>query len=227
MRRALPRLAHVLFPARMHKNSSSANPPPAPVRGCDADGTKYKTAEELWQQERCKGLEQNWYGTAISYWSTVPATVDGVLGGYGQVSPMDLTESAAFLDALASHGCSTSPGNPASCAVDCGAGVGRVTAGLLMQRFGRVDVVEPVQHFLQQARADLGARGHRGELHQVGLEAFDAPANTYDCIWVQWCIGHLVDDDMVAFLQVLKCFSPAQQPCRQLFDSICSAAEAC
>ena len=227
MRRALPRLAHVLFPARMHKNSSSANPPPAPVRGCDADGTKYKTAEELWQQERCKGLEQNWYGTAISYWSTVPATVDGVLGGYGLVSPMDLTESASVLDALAAQGCSTSPGNPASCAVDCGAGVGRVTAGLLMQRFGRVDVVEPVQHFLQQARADLGARGHRGELHQVGLEAFDAPANTYDCIWVQWCIGHLVDDDMVAFLQVLKCFSPAQQPCRQLFDSICSAAEAC
>ena len=214
MRRALPRLAHVLLPARMHKNSSSIHPPPSPaqLRGCDADGTKYKTADELWQQERCKGLQQSWYGTAISYWSAVPATVDGVLGGYGQVSPMDLSESALFLDALAAQGCSTAPGSPASCAVDCGAGVGRVTAGLLMQRFGRVDVVEPVHHFLEQARADLGALGHHGQLYQVGLEAFDAPGNTYDCIWVQWCIGHLVDDEMVAFLQVCAARSSVALP---------------
>ena len=189
----------------MHKPAASstaaAAAPPAQVPGSDADGTKYKTAEELWQQERCKGLQQSWYGTAISYWSGVPATVDGVLGGFGQVSPVDLSESAAFLDALAAQGCSTAAGAPGSRAVDCGAGVGRITAGLLMQRFGSVDVVEPVEHFLQQARADLGKLGHVGDFHLVGLEAFDAAANTYDCVWVQWVIGHLVDDDMVAFLQ--------------------------
>jgi protein N-terminal methyltransferase len=189
----------------MQKSRSSSSAAAAQVRGSDADGTKYKDAEELWKQERSKGLEQNWYGSAISYWSSVPATVDGVLGGYGQVSPLDLTESASFLDALAAQGCSTSPGSDSSRAVDCGAGVGRITGGLLMQRFARVDVVEPVEHFLAQARADLGQRGHVGDFHLIGLESFDAPANTYDCVWVQWVIGHLVDDDMVAFLQVRAC----------------------
>jgi hypothetical protein len=200
MRTALARVPRLLTSTLMQKRASSASAL-APA-GSDADGTKYKTAEELWQQEKSKGLEQNWYGSAISYWSSVPATVDGVLGGYGQVSPLDLTESASFLDALAALGCSTSAGSAGSRAVDCGAGVGRITGGMLMQRFAAVDVVEPVEHFIAQARADLGQRGHVGDFHLVGLEAFDAPRNTYDCVWVQWVIGHLVDDDMVAFLQV-------------------------
>ena len=98
MRRVLERthrLHRLLFPVRMLNSASSAAPPPAAAAaaaaaaqqlpGCDADGKKFKSAEELWQQEKSKGLQQNWYGTAISYWSTVPATVDGVLGGYGRV----------------------------------------------------------------------------------------------------------------------------------------------
>ena len=54
------------------------------VTGLDADGTRYGSAEELWAKEKKKGLK-NWYGSAIEYWSTVPATVDGVLGGFGSV----------------------------------------------------------------------------------------------------------------------------------------------
>ena len=136
---------------------------------------------------------------------------------------MDLTESAGFLDALAAAaglgkggaaGSGTQQGGADTRAVDCGAGVGRITAGLLMQRFAAVDVVEPVHHFIAQARTDLGRLGHRGEFHQIGLEAFSAGANTYDCVWVQWVIGHLVDDDMVAFLQVCIPTPPAvPRPC--------------
>ena len=70
-------------------------------------------------------------------------------------------------------------------AVDCGAGVGRITLGLLAQRFARVDVVEPVAHLLQQARAALAPARHAGEFYQVGLEAFAAAPATYDCIWIQ------------------------------------------
>ena len=109
MRPALARLTRLLLPTHMQKrgaSSAASAPAAALVRGSDADGTKYTTAEELWQQERSKGLQQSWYSAAISYWSSVPATVDGVLGGYGRVSPLDLTESASFLDALAAQGCS-------------------------------------------------------------------------------------------------------------------------
>ncbi len=203
-------------------SSAAAAPAAAPVPGSDADGTKYTNADELWQQERSKGLAQSWYGSALSYWNSVPATVDGVLGGYGQVSPLDLTESASFLDALAAQGCSTSTGSASSRAVDCGAGVGRITGGMLMQRFARVDVVEPVEHFLAQARVNLGQRGHVGDFHLVGLESFDAAPSTYDCVWVQWVIGHLVDDDMVAFLQVRAAAERVDVASR-----VCSAVAPC
>jgi hypothetical protein len=190
MRRFLARVPH--FPHLNHRTlnimqktrASAASAAPA-VPGSDADGTKFKTAEELWQQERGKGLQENWYGSAISYWSTVPATVDGVLGGFGQVSPVDLTESAAFLDALAAQGCSTAAGRDGSRAVDCGAGVGRITAGLLMHRFARVDVVEPVQHFLAQAL--LLPLPPLQNCHTLSRRAATSPAaatSVSSCSWV-------------------------------------------
>jgi protein N-terminal methyltransferase len=162
------------------------------VTGLDADGTRYGSAEELWAKEKKKGLK-NWYGSAIEYWNAVPATVDGVLGGFGSVSATDLSDSARFLDALADAGYNTraeeaSKGKaqaPSSRAVDCGAGVGRIAAGLLVHRFRQVDVVEPVAHLMQQAKDSLAAIGHRGELYQVSLEDFAAAPATYDCIWIQ------------------------------------------
>jgi protein N-terminal methyltransferase len=152
--------------------------------GTDADGTRYKSAEELWAKEKKKGAKK-WYGSAIEYWNSVPATVDGTLGGFGQVSPADLSESAMFLDALADAGYNTRATGTMSRAVDCGAGVGRITQGLLAARFGSVDVVEPVSHMMQQAKAALAAVGHSGRFYEVGLEEFAAAAGSYDCIWVQ------------------------------------------
>lgn len=164
------------------------------VTGLDADGTRYGSVEELWAKEAQKknGLK-NWYGSAIEYWNAVPATVDGVLGGFGSVSATDLSDSARFLDALADAGYNTSAKDaakgkaqaPSSRAVDCGAGVGRIAAGLLVHRFRQVDVVEPVAHLMQQAKDSLAAISHRGELYQVSLEDFTAAPATYDCIWIQ------------------------------------------
>jgi len=113
---------------------------------------------------------------------------------------VDLSDSARFLDALADMGHNTrdlghntgappavgkGKGQGGGVAVDCGAGVGRITLGLLAQRFARVDVVEPVAHLLQQARVALAPARHAGEFYQVGLEAFAAAPATYDCIWIQ------------------------------------------
>ena len=180
-----PEAAPALPPVTRRGRSSSSSV------GHDADGTRYCSAEELWDKERKRGLQQNWYGGAIAYWSSVPATVDAVLGGFGNVSPADLGDSARFLDALADAGYNTRQklrkGHAASSsrAVDCGAGVGRITAGLLVERFTHVDVVEPVAHLLQQARAALAPTGHRGEFYEQGLEVFTAAPGSYDCIWIQ------------------------------------------
>lgn len=141
-------------------------------------------------------------------------------------------------------------------ALDAGAGIGRVTSTVLLPLFHRVDLVEPVGKFLQEAEAaarkssddgwrllasNTGAaeitKGTRGvRLWQAGLQYFDpsrpavalaggsstllatvsnAPQSIsfpdpslpitveegYDIVMIQWCVGHLSDEDFIAFLQ--------------------------
>ena len=43
------------------------------------------------------GEEAHFYSNAEVYWRDVPPTVDGMLGGYGSISNVDLNGSKAFL----------------------------------------------------------------------------------------------------------------------------------
>ena len=142
-------------------------------------------------------------------------------------------------------------------ALDCGAGIGRVTQSVLLPLFHRVDLVDPVLKFVEEAKrnADSGkdgwkalsgtgsaAKGVRmwvGGLQRfdpaapavpvrplegdadegaatlfatVGSDALDWPESTkvtpeedgYDLVMIQWCVGHLSDEELVTFLQRSK-----------------------
>lgn len=41
--------------------------------------------------------EESFYSNAEHYWKEVPPTVDGMLGGYGSISSIDINGSKAFL----------------------------------------------------------------------------------------------------------------------------------
>ena len=41
--------------------------------------------------------EKQFYSKAETYWKEVPATVDGMLGGYGHISSIDINSSRKFL----------------------------------------------------------------------------------------------------------------------------------
>ena len=124
----------------------------------------------------------------------MPATVETVLGGYQRVSPTDVRESDAFLRAVF-PAVAEPPGGPRRplAAADCGAGVGRVTRNLLVNHFDRVDVYEPVAHFLAEAEKDIGASptpAAGGAPRAVTfvcqpLEEFAPAAGAYDVIWAQ------------------------------------------
>eukprot|EP00897_Mesotaenium_endlicherianum_P002817 jgi/Mesen1/2563/ME000162S01688 len=185
------------------------------IGGVDSHGKSYQRASDMWREEA--GLDEDtgdngenlkrkdWYHKGVSYWEGVEASVDGVLGGYGHVSARDVNESTIFLRDLALvwlifyarklHG-------------NCGAGVGRVTKDFLLHHFDEVDLVEPVEHFLEAARASLATapgatcRAHRAaHFFCTPLQDFAPEAGRYDVVWVQWCIGHLTDADFVAFFQ--------------------------
>nr|XP_057913558.1 N-terminal Xaa-Pro-Lys N-methyltransferase 1 isoform X2 [Doryrhamphus excisus]XP_057913559.1 N-terminal Xaa-Pro-Lys N-methyltransferase 1 isoform X2 [Doryrhamphus excisus] len=92
----------------------------------------------------------------------------------------------------------TNPG----CALDCGAGIGRISKRLLLPLFKTVDLVDVTQEFLDKAKTYLGDDGKRvGGYFCQGLQDFVPESGRYDVIWIQWVIGHLTDNHLVEFLR--------------------------
>lgn len=76
--------------------------------------------------------------------------------------------------------------------------IGRVTQGLLVDVADAVDVVEPIAKFVIPLQEVPGVR----TVFNVGLEGWrPADGVLYDLIWIQWCVGYLTDEQLVAFLK--------------------------
>ncbi|XP_058196097.1 alpha N-terminal protein methyltransferase 1 isoform X2 [Rhododendron vialii] len=180
--------------------------------GLDSDGRQFNNAEEMWREEVGDHPKKSeWYHKGVGYWEGVEASVDGVLGGYGHVNEPDIKSSEAFLNTLLVDRFPSGEGNRHLVALDCGAGIGRVTKNLLIRYFNEVDLLEPVSHFLEAARENLSPDNlivldsHKASnFYCVPLQEFTPDAGRYDVIWVQWCIGHLTDDDFVSFFKRAK-----------------------
>uniref|UniRef100_A0A060THS7 Alpha N-terminal protein methyltransferase 1 n=1 Tax=Blastobotrys adeninivorans TaxID=409370 RepID=A0A060THS7_BLAAD len=141
------------------------------------------------------------YNDAIDYWSSVPATVDGVLGGFGNtvVPKVDIMGSNAFLKRL-----NLTPNPGSQYGLDVGAGIGRITRDFLGKVCDQVDLVEPVKSFTDQAHVQLQPlkdQGKIGTIHQIGMQDFTPEQGKYWLIWCQWCVGHLSDENLILFFQ--------------------------
>ncbi|KAL6198535.1 hypothetical protein ACLB2K_028324 [Fragaria x ananassa] len=181
--------------------------------GLDSDGREFKTAEEMWREEvGDESKKTEWYREGVGYWEGVEASTDGVLGGFGHVSEADIRDSEAFLNGLLSEVLpNAANGQRLLVALDCGSGIGRITKNLLIRYFNEVDLLEPVTHFLETARESLAPENLMvSDMHKatnffcLPLQEFTPEAGRYDIIWVQWCIGHLTDDDFVSFFTRAK-----------------------
>lgn len=146
------------------------------------------------------------YNDAIDYWTSVPATVNGVLGGYGDDTPlpnMDVHGSMHFVRKLKSR--MITDDIKQSC--DIGAGIGRVTKNFLSRISDKVDLVEPVIPFVEQAHNELRSlkeEGKIGEIYQVGMQEWVPEEGKYWLIWCQWCVGHLPDKELIQFFERCK-----------------------
>ncbi|KAL8936453.1 MAG: hypothetical protein Q9216_004920 [Gyalolechia sp. 2 TL-2023] len=142
---------------------------------------------------------------ALEYWNSIPATVNGMLGGFPQISRIDLRGSLNFIEKLRRLDLlPTSSGLLFTRGVDCGAGIGRVTGGVLSKVCETVDIVEPVEKFAKEEHgATLLGKGRIGEVYVMGLQDW-VPVGKYGLIWNQWCLGHLTDEEMVPYLQRCK-----------------------
>ncbi|KAF9274002.1 hypothetical protein BGZ68_001005, partial [Mortierella alpina] len=133
-----------------------------------------------------------WYTDAEKYWDTVPATINGMLGGLGQLARPDAKLPL--------------PGSGPSHVLDCGAGIGRVTKQVLIKAFDHVDLVENSAAFVKQAkeeylRSEIES-GKVGEVRCSGLQNVQFEGTSwegrFDVIWCQWVLGHLTEDTSTA-----------------------------
>lgn len=175
--------------------------------GAASDGRQYVSLAHMWDDQlaaREGEGGQPWYRRAASYWDDeekAPATVDGVLGGYGFVSGTDLRGSHIFLAELRRR----RPALGRRRAVDCGAGIGRCVRDLLLHHFQRVELCEQSERLLRSAPAYLGEElSSRCDFTCLGMQDYAPPPASLDCVWIQWAVGHLHDDDFVAFFRRMK-----------------------
>lgn len=140
----------------------------------------------------------------LKYWEGVNPDIDGMLGGIPAVSRVDLQGSRNFLAKLRIG--SKAGLKVAAAALEGGAGIGRITEGLLVHVAKEVDVVEPIAKFT----AALEAKQVKGvrNIYTMGLEDWadlrPEPELKYDLVWVQWCVGHLTDEQLLRFLERCK-----------------------
>lgn len=142
-------------------------------------------------------VPETFYGDAKKYWNGVAATVDGMLGGFGSISNIDVRASTVFLRELYKM----KPAPSRRVALDCGAGIGRVTKHLLIPLYQTVDVVEQDTKFASTIKEYVADAAKLGTVFNMGLQQFTPAAQKYDLIWSQWVLGHLTDDDLVAFFK--------------------------
>lgn len=144
---------------------------------------------------------------ALTYWNSIPSTVNGMLGGFPHISRIDLQGSANFLSKLRRQTRSPAAASPLPRAADCGAGIGRITHGFLRSVVRTVDVVEPVGKFTEQLVVEgtaVAGKGEVGEVRNLGLQDWTPGKGAYNLIWNQWCLGHLTDVQLVAYLRRCK-----------------------
>lgn len=143
----------------------------------------------------------DFYKNAQKYWSQIAPTIDGMLGGLSIVDPADIQGSSRFLCELFK----LKPTPAKQHALDCGAGIGRVTKNLLIKYFESVDLVEQDAIFVNKANQYLSVEGKLhpkiGEIFNEGLQTFQPATTKYDVIWCQWVLGHLTDADLSNFFR--------------------------
>ncbi|KAG9351129.1 hypothetical protein JZ751_025019, partial [Albula glossodonta] len=146
--------------------------------------------------------EKQFYARAQDFYSGVPASEEGMMGDFLEISPIDLEGSRQFLKKFVGG-----PGKAGmQCALDCGCGIGRVSKNVLLPVFKTMEMADMMEEFLLHAHESyLGDDADRIETYYCySLQEFTPPLNKYDVIWMQWVACHLTDKDLMEFLTRCK-----------------------
>jgi protein N-terminal methyltransferase len=165
-------------------------------QGSNTNGKEYPSIEAMWEDQDLS----TWYKRAKGWYEdNCDATVDGVLGGIGHISDLDLDGSKEFVNRLNIP--SSSDNNSLRWACDVGAGIGRITKGILLNIADRCDLIESSSRLLMAAPDYIGSQSSQCRFFCHELQDWQPTLNQYSIIWIQWVLCYLTDKDIVNFLR--------------------------
>ena len=159
--------------------------------------TPKELPSEIKEERKIIGSHENWYKNANNYWNNVSRDDHGMLQGWEIVSEPDIKCSDNFLTEYIKSGI-IEPKN----AIDCGGGIGRISKNLLVKHFENVDIVDQAPNLIETAKNTI-KDPHMRNFYVSGLQNFVFPEK-YNCIWIQWTLMHIPDDDAVKILKNCK-----------------------
>lgn len=169
------------------------------IHGVDDSGREYSSLSELWlsqgqQRDKFYKVNENWWVKGYEGRVSLEGTMIG-----DEASQEDVQHSQDFLR-KALEGMLDDP----SSALDCGAGIGRVTKAVLLPAVtGSVTLVDQSERWLQTAKKYLEREADRCHFIQCRLETYQ-PSSSFDIIWIQWTLQYLTDEDVVHLLHNLS-----------------------
>ena len=169
------------------------------IKGIDDRGQFFNSLTELQEvQERNK---HGWYSANMTWWES---GYGGLNDDEAMIGDCDGEEDANRGLEFLNRVLAIRPGLKLGTALDCGAGVGRISKYVLLRKCsGTVTLLEGNLHWSLRSRAYLGRKrasrcsfvhGQLQEMHHhLELDSFDI-------IWFQWCLQYLTDLDVIAVL---------------------------
>ncbi|XP_069497410.1 N-terminal Xaa-Pro-Lys N-methyltransferase 2 [Ambystoma mexicanum] len=145
--------------------------------------------------------EMQFYARSRNFYKDVPATEEGMMGDFLELSETDIESSREFLRKFVGG-----PGQARTeYALDCGSGIGRVSKNVLSPVFDNIELVDMMEPFLEEAQNYMEEELDKVEaLYCYSLQEFTPDTKKYDLIWIQWVSGYLTDKDFLDFLRRCK-----------------------
>lgn len=139
-----------------------------------------------------------WYSKRKKHWEKKEATMKSVLGGWEETHLPDIKCSNELLAGLI-----YSKQLKSGKALDCGAGIGRVTEYVLLNHFEMIDLMEQDEKFVNKSKEILKDNPKIRNITCSPLQTFDFNNEKYDLMWIQWCLENIEDQDLNKFMD--KC----------------------
>ena len=162
--------------------------------GEDSLGNSYQDISEVYAQVD----PINWYQLDKNVWDQMESSDKGMVDGHTKIIPIDESNSHTFLRQILIKN-----NYDIEDCLDLGGGVGRVTKNVLSKYYKHIDVCDQCESHVNKANEMKGKVKQFNNAFVCNMQQLKLEKK-YDCIWIQWSILYLRDDDLIEMLKICQ-----------------------